>query len=124
MLALTIYLIGFGVTCYFIHRNNIKNAVANKVRTGDERYKAIEDPGSIIMLGFFWPLVGLCEGITWVADSSRNGYQAYVDAQVVNLQAGEDTLDGRWEKLKQEEARLEALKDKVENAQSDDKTSI
>lgn len=120
---LTIYLLGVAITWYIFHRKNIKNELENIVNTVDER-RAIENPGSIFMLGFFWPLVCIVEGLTWVADPRRNGYQAYVEVQAAKIQAGEDTLQDRWDKLKDEEARLTALKDEVENAQSDDEISI
>ncbi len=120
---ITIYLLGVAVTWYILHRNNIKKELENIVNTGDGR-RAIEDPGSIFMMGFFWPLVCLVEGMTWIADPRRNGYQAYVEAQAEKIQAGEDTLQGRWDKLKDEEARLATLIDEAESAQSDDETSI
>jgi hypothetical protein len=120
---LIIYLLGVAITWYIFHRKNIKNELENIVNTGDER-RAIEDPGTIFMMGFFWPLVCLVEGVTWVADPQRNGYQAYVEAQAKKIQDGEDTLQGRWDKLKDEEARLATLIDEAESAQPDDKTSI
>lgn len=117
---LTIYIIGFAVTCYIIHRNNIKIECDNRERNlahDDRRRKKVEDPGSIIMLGVFWPLVCVAEGLGWVADSSRNGYKDYVESQATKLEVGEQE---NTDSIPELEARLEALI----NAQLDDENSI
>ena len=116
---LTIYIIGFAVTCYIFHRINIKTELENRERAlvNDDRRKTVEDPGSIIMLGVFWPLVCVAEGLGWVADSSRNGYKDYVESQATKLEVGEQE---NTDSIPELEARLEALI----NAQLDDESSI
>ena len=66
--------------------------------------------------------------MTWIGDPTRNGYQAYVEAQAEKIRAGELSLQERWDKLREEEAELHiltgGLPDDIKNAQSDDENSI